>query len=77
MEKLHHGPTPHCRSLQKERMRDEGDGEIPVMVALRRGSVQPSLDFGILQPRRASLKPGENVGRYDVGDEGGRTGLRS
>lgn len=39
--------------------------------------VQPSLDFGILQRRRASLKPGESVGRYDVGDEGGRTGLRS
>jgi len=49
------------------------------MVVLRegRGSVQPFLDFGILQRRRASLKPGENVGRYDVGDEGGRTELRS
>lgn len=33
------------------------------------------MDFGILQRRRASLKPGESVGRYYVGDEGGRTGL--
>lgn len=49
------------------------------MLVLRggRGSAQPSLDFGILQRRRASLKPGENVGRYDVGDEDGRTELRS
>lgn len=41
----------------------------------RREDVQPSLDFGILQRRRASLKPGESVGRYAVGDEDGRTGL--
>lgn len=51
------------------------------MSALEKGGggdekgVQPSLDFGILQRRRASLKLGESVGRYDVGDEGGRTGL--
>jgi len=50
--------------------RDTGDGSAV-------GSVQPSLDFGILQQRRASLKPSESVGRYDVGDEGGRMGLRS
>lgn len=40
-------------------------------------TVQRPLDFGILQRRRASLKPGESVGKYDVGDEGDRTGLRA
>lgn len=50
--------------------RDTGDGSAV-------GGVQPSLDFGILQRRRASLMPSESVGRYDVGDEGGRMGLRS
>lgn len=77
---LRRGPTPRCRSLQKERReggRGEGkdDGVIPGDGSAE--GVQPSLDFGILQRRRASLKPGESVGRYVVGDEGGRTGLRS
>ncbi|KAK9295696.1 hypothetical protein QLX08_010064 [Tetragonisca angustula] len=33
----------------------------------RRATKQASLDFGILRPRRASLKQGEGVGTYGVG----------
>lgn len=82
VEKLRHDPTPHCCSLQKERGQDEvdwGEGEREKRDTGDGSAVgsEPSLDFGILQRRRASLKPSENVGRYDVGDEGGRMGLRS
>lgn len=45
-------------AIERAQARRRGqEGDIPMMVALRgeRGSVQPSLDFGILQLRRASL----------------------
>lgn len=50
-----------------ERRRRSIPGKRMKKRAERRATRRASLDFGILQPHRASLKQGEGIGTYGVG----------